>query len=472
MTSPNAILEAWDRTLARRGNDAAILAPNGSVLRTFAQIEREAAEITGHDLMPLEFPAGCVVAVQLGNWSGLPGLLLHLWRVGCIPVLLDYSVEGPALDSALAVCQANVHFHWPAPRADALERRSGFSIRQIDGQFFTDDTQFLKLTSGTTDTPRAIRFTAAQLLADCHAVCDTMGLTDADVNYGVIPWSHSYGFSNLVTPLLCRGIPVVATEDRLPRAILDGLAQSGATVFPGLPVFFQKLTEITKPKLPRLRLCISAGAPLSAAVASAFRAQFGLKVHSFYGSSECGGIAYDASEDEVPEGCVGAPMRGVQIDFEDHEDLSRIAVRSAAVGEDYFPDSDRAVLGHGRFTPGDLVRRTPQGLVLAGRVNDFINIAGRKLNPAAVEAILWTCPGVREAVVFGVPHPHRGEEPIACVAGAASLETVQEHCAGRLPTWQIPRDFWFVENLPVNERGKLNRKALAESYQKSRATRS
>ena len=52
-----------------------------------------------------------------------------------------------------------------------------------------------------------------------------MGISDADLNFGVIPFSHSYGFSNLLTPLLCRGVPLVASEDRLPRAILQDLAQ-------------------------------------------------------------------------------------------------------------------------------------------------------------------------------------------------------------------------------------------------------
>ena len=59
----------------------------------------------------------------------------------------------------------------------------------------------LKLTSGTTAAPRAIRFRSAQLLADAEQICDTMGITEADLNFAVIPLSHSYGFSNLITPL-------------------------------------------------------------------------------------------------------------------------------------------------------------------------------------------------------------------------------------------------------------------------------
>ena len=289
-----------------------------------------------------------------------------------------------------------------------------------------------------------------------------MGIGADDLNYGVIPWSHSYGFSNLITPLLCRGVPVVVTEERLPRALLAGLASSGATVFPGLPVFFQKLADLDASPLPRMRLCISAGAPLAKATADAFRAKFGVKIHSFYGSSECGGIAYDASDGEVQEGCVGEPMRGVRLVHD--AETGRIEVHGAAVGEGYFPDPDGSVLGHGRFVPGDLVRKTACGLVLAGRVSDFINVAGRKLNPAEVEARLRECPGVRDAVVFGVPSRLRGEEPVACVVGDLSAAEVARFCHANLADWQVPKDFWILDALPINERGKLSRRALADAW--------
>jgi long-chain acyl-CoA synthetase len=458
----NEILAAWERTLERRGNAPAIVSPSGAVMVTFAGLEAEARAFEAGLPSPDALPPGAVVALQTGHGPALSARLLALWRRGCVPVLLDAALEGPSRTAALALCGVRRFFgtgdtmSWEAesPAAPLLP-----------------ETQFLKLTSGTTGHPRAIQFTAAQLLADADAVCATMGITERDLNYGVIPWSHSYGFSNLVTPLLCHGVPVVACEDRLPRAILAGLANSGATVFPGLPVLYQKLAELDAPRLPRLRLCISAGAPLNGSVARAFRERFGVKVRGFYGSSECGGIAYDASEEEVPEGCVGQPLRGVELQHDESvgEGAGRIEIRGPAVGLGYFPEPDEAVLGAGRFVPGDLVRRTAQGLVLTGRVSDFVNVAGRKLNPAEVEAVVRAFPGVREAVVFGVPHALRGEEPVACVvAPGVAIEALQAHCAAALARWQWPRDFWVVEQLPINERGKLSRALLAERYRAAR----
>ena len=99
---------------------------------------------------------------------------------------------------------------------------------------------------GTTAAPRAVRFRSEQLLADCENICETMGISERDLNFGVIPISHSYGFSNLLTPLIVRGVSLVLSNDRIPRAIIDGLAATRATVFPGMPVFYQSFCEMDR----------------------------------------------------------------------------------------------------------------------------------------------------------------------------------------------------------------------------------
>jgi acyl-CoA synthetase (AMP-forming)/AMP-acid ligase II len=146
-------------------------------------------------------------------------------------------------------------------------------------------------------------------------------------------------------------------------------------------------------------------------------------------------------------------------------DDGRIEVRSAAVSDGYFPDEEPESLGGGRFIPGDLVRPSDSGLVLVGRASEFINIAGRKLNPGEVERRLTEFPGVESAVVFGVPSPIRGEEPVACVAGdAVDTGALLRYCSEGLPAWQVPRDLWVVPSIPVSERGKISRRGLAEMY--------
>jgi acyl-CoA synthetase (AMP-forming)/AMP-acid ligase II len=326
----------------------------------------------------------------------------------------------------------------------------------------------LKLTSGTTAAPRAIRFRSNQLLADCIQICETMGLTEHDLNFAVIPLSHSYGFSNLVTPLLARGIPMVVSRDRLPRAVLDDLARTCATVFPGMPIFYQAFCEMEEtPPLPQLRLCISAGAPLPLEIARAFRRKFQRSIHSFYGSSECGGICYDREARLEEPGFVGKPMNGVKVELLDPESpASRIRVQSEAAGDGYFPEPEEEKLGDGCFIPDDLLRAEADGFRIVGRVSDVINVAGKKVSPAEVEAVLLHFDGVRAAVVFGRASTLRNEEVTACVvAGKAVRETdLLDFCRGRLSGWQVPKRIFFVEEIPVNERGKISRRELARRF--------
>jgi acyl-CoA synthetase (AMP-forming)/AMP-acid ligase II len=284
----------------------------------------------------------------------------------------------------------------------------------------------------------------------------------------VIPLSHSYGFSNLVTPLLVRGVPMVLSRDRMPRAVLDDLARTGATVFPGMPVFYQAFCEMeSMPALPELRLCISAGAPLPLEVARKFREKFGHAIHSFYGSSECGGICYDREARLEEAGFVGPPMDGVKIEMlEPDANASRICIQSAAAGDGYFPEPDEEKLGAGFFTPDDLLSRNGDGFRIVGRVSDVINVAGKKVNPAEIEAELLRFPGVRAAVVFGRESVLRNEEVAACVAANREIREAEllDFCRQRLSGWQVPKRIFFVQEIPVNERGKVSRRELAQRF--------
>lgn len=453
------LLDAWQQTLARRAGDAAVFHTSREVLRTFAQIEAEALEFARAELQGLA--AGSVVAIQLGNHSSWLAVFLACLRQQLVALPLEGTISQHERQSALSVCRA----------AALITDESGIAVRRLQAQHVDWGEHLpalLKLTSGTTAAPRAIRFRSPQLLADCVQICDTMGISSGDVNFGVIPVSHSYGFSNLLLPLITRGVPLVFSRDRMPRAVLDDLARTRATVFPGMPVFYQAFCEMpSPPPLPDLRLCISAGAPLVLELARKFHARFGHAIHSFYGSSECGGICYDAHARLEEPGFVGAPMRGVEVELMDADSSSsRIRVRSAAAADGYFPEPDEEKLGGGFFAPDDLVTRTAAGFRLVGRLSDVINVAGKKVNPAEVEAALVAFSGVREAVVFGRRSEMRNEEVAACIVADAAVaeRELLEFCRQRLSGWQVPKRVYFLPEMPVNERGKISRRALAERF--------
>ena len=464
MKSTDPLLKAWEKTLARKGDRAAILATNGDVSRTFDDIERQARELAGKiDI----FKPGNVVAIQIGNHADWPSILLACLRKGLIVLPLEQSISERERDAALEICRAKGVIAFGDEVVKVMRLRTAASTPDWGDKAPT----LLKLTSGTTAAPRAVRFRSEQLLADCDQICRTMGISDADLNFGVIPVSHSYGLSNLLTPLIARGVPMVLSRDRLPRAVLVDLALTNATVFPGMPVFYQAFCDMDEiPALPKLRLCISAGAPLSAAVARKFHQKFKWPIHSFYGSSECGGICYDRDGTIFEDGFVGVPMEDVDLvprsGINPAAAASQVRVHSAAVGDSYFPEPDEEKLGDGVFVPDDLLARHRSGFKIVGRVSDVINVAGKKVNPAEVEAHLLRFAGVREAIVFGYPSTLRNEEVAACVVADVDLTEAKllEFCRAELSSWQVPKRIFLLDEMPVNERGKTSRRELAKRF--------
>ncbi len=441
------------------------MASDASVSRTFADIETEAQ---AWESKLSSAPAGRVVALQIGNHPAWPAIFLAAIRRGLAVLPLETTISANDCATALALTCAYAHIS-ASEGGEATFRALAPDASTDSPVALTSPTHvLLKFTSGTTAAPRAVCFRGEQLLADCDNICETMGIDSSDVNYGVIPISHSYGFSNLLTPLISRGVPIALTRDRLPRAILNGLASSRATVFPGMPVFYQAFCGFDDvPDLPALRLCISAGAPLTGRLAREYYERFGRPIHSFYGSSECGGICYDRVGTHFEDGFVGTPMQNVDISFRESGSASSpIEVRSGAVADTYFPNPEPEKLGRGVFRPDDLLRKTAGGFRIAGRISDLINVAGKKVNPAEIEAYLLTIKGVREAVVFGRPSRVRNEDILACVVTDQSTTEAElvRVCRAHLTGWQVPRRIFLVPEIPVNERGKTSRRQLAELF--------
>jgi long-chain acyl-CoA synthetase len=459
MKTEDPLLLAWAETLLRRRDVPAIFDTQRQVLCRFGEIEALSRRYENGPLKDLR--TGEILAIQIGNHAHWPALLLACLRREIVVLPLERTVSDQERASAMKTC-----------RASGLITAVEGGVQRLAEPGAIDWKErrpvLLKLTSGTTAAPRAIRFRSAQLLADARQICQTMGLTETDLNFAVIPLSHSYGFSNLITPLLGRGVPMVISSDRMPRAVLDDLARTEATVFPGMPLFFQAFVEMSEtPPLPKLRLCISAGAPLSRRVARNFREKFGHPIHSFYGASECGGICYDHAGTETLEGFVGRPMKDVALEpLEANADATQIRVRSAAAGDDYFPHPERDKLGNGSFLPDDLVNISKAGIRIVGRLSDVINVAGKKVNPAEVEAHLLCHEGVRQAVVFGMASAARNQEVVACVVATETTNeaALLEFCRRQLSGWQVPKRIFLRETLPANERGKITRRELAEYF--------
>ena len=485
------LVQAFERLVAARPASPLVVAPGRRATPADVDAQARAAARA----LNADPPApGEPVALLAANGPAFLAGLVALLRAGAAPLLLD--PRAPEPERARVACELGAPRllacarPWPAGPGDwHVGRPIGVPAvnGSAPGRRGAGAAAVIKLTSGSTGTPRGIVTPVEALLADDDALSATMGLGDRDRLLAAIPFSHSYGLSSLVVPALAHGRMLVLPGEDGPFGPLAAAAAAGATAFPTVPAYLAALLRLEEPPPlpPSLRLVLTAGAPLPAETSAGFRARYGRPVHVFYGASECGGICYDREGGAAERGTVGAPVEGVRIDLEPAEpagsageadgggqpaggpggEAGRVAVHSPAVAAGYLPRPGPALAG-GRFLTGDLAVWRGGELALVGRLDDVINVRGKKVNPREVECVLRGLAAVEDVAVFAAPAGSGAAcEPtvravIACAAGALTRETVLSWCRDRLADHKRPRSVVLVEHLPRTERGKLDRAAL------------
>lgn len=440
------------------GAIAAIDGRSGTVTTRAALADRAstlAARLRAAGLQEGEF-----LAVQLANSVDFLALFLASLQLRLVFVPLDRDARESEVAAVLNQFSIRA-FAYRAGQADDV----ALTMRDV-APATARGSVLMKLSSGSTGRPKGILTSQANLVADCVNICRTMVIRPNDLNFGAIPFSHSYGFSNLVIPLLWQGTAVVIANDYLPLSVLDLCNRYHCTVFPGIPMIFDLLAQLPAAdgNFAATHTFISAGAPLTASTSRRFRERFLAPIHTFYGCSECGGIAYDRAGGAVEQGLIGAAMDGVRIAL--HGAQKRLVVESDAVALGYLHGSaeDAARFAHRRFMTDDLGEIGPdQILQLRGRIGDLINTAGKKVNPREIETVILQIRGVHQAKVYGEPAGARGEVVAAAVVAdpGVSREQIRDHCRIHLSSHKVPRIVKLTDAIPVDERGKVKRSALA-----------
>ena len=413
------LYERWRAVAHERRNEIALRDLPSERAWTFRQLAAE-TEVLPSSEQPVLCPTGTSAAFVIEVLRG--------WRDGRVICPLDEGQSLPRLNSLPAGC---VH---------------------------------LKLTSATTAAGRLIAFAAEQLAADADNIVATMGLRPDWPNLGVISLSHSYGFSNLVLPLLLQGIPLILAGSSLPETVRQVTSSLGDITLPSVPALWRAWYDADVLG-NGIRLAISAGAPLPLALEAGVFQRCGLKIHNFYGSSECGGIAFDHSEQPRTDATlVGRPMKNVLVNTSPDGCLE---VRGAAVALTYWPEPSEQ-LADGCFRTSDLVDLRDGQVFILGRASDQINVAGRKVYPETIERALMEHGKLRDCLVFGVPDDEagRGDLIVAAIVADANVqeEDLKNALTERLASWQLPRRWWRVADLGVNRRGKVSRTALRQRF--------
>lgn len=439
----NAILHAWQATLAADPSAIAVIeAATGRVV-TREALAAEARAI-GSQLSPGLRDRRVVMSA--GNSSAWLALFIALLEAGAVVVPVD---PGETADR-----QSTIARHIGA----AASFRDGRWEHWQDAHVRRDRAAALiKLTSGSTGVPRAVRFTADEMLADGRNVAASMDITPRDRNLAAIPFGHSYGLGNLVMPCLAQGTAVLVAAAPLPRVLAENAARWDATVFPAVPALLRlfTLSEFDAPPLPGVRTVISAGSRLAPELAQAFQRQCGLPVHGFYGSTETGGISYDRDGEATRQGTgVGTALDGVTIESIRGQ---RLLVTSAAVTT--LGNRRRAADGRGQYVVPDRATLSPDGqLALQGRTGRVVKLAGRRLDLGELEHQLRALPGLEDALA--IAHPQRSDELSAAVQTPLAEPAVRQLLGAHLPAWKIPRRLLCLPAFPLTARGKSDTAAL------------
>lgn len=412
------LYEQWLKTLDSHADRPALYDRAGGRVWSFSDLHRES----------FSAPSAPSVVHPTGRSAGFVVEVLRGWRMNSVVCPLESGQEAPP----------------------TVQSAQGFA--------------HLKLTSSTTGPARMVGLSGSQMAADAEQIVATMGLHEGSPNLGVISLAHSYGFSNLVLPLLLHGIPLILLPSPFPAAVFQEASQWSDVSLPAVPALWQAWAD--GGKLPSsIRLAISAGAPLPVELERLLFERDGIKVHNFLGASECGGIAYDRTPEPRSDWTVaGTAMSGVNLRVSDDGCLE---VQSPSVAETYYPDSDDRLCG-GVYRSGDLAAIDSHGQVrLLGRSTDLINVAGRKVGPETIEVHLREHPAVADVLVFSVPETGgRNESIVATVAlkyPVSELE-LRDFLGRSLPSWQLPRRWWFIDEIPADVRGKRSRKLWRERF--------
>ena len=492
------------------------LEPNGTVSwqQTRGELRREAAQWMAA-LHTAGIGPGDRVAVSLGKSSGLVTAHLAILGVGAGVVPLNPALTARETEAVLRRAQAKLAITHRdtivrAPEIANAVQGPWWVVGETDGvpsgvvsiarvlpadparlepvECGDEDLALLVFTSGTTGTPKGVGLTHRNVRANLQALLvDTWEMVESDRLLHVLPPHHVHGLGLGLYGTLYVGNAAVLLERFEPAAVLRAFGSQRISVFMGVPTMYHRMIEAvnsdptlkSQVSLASMRVFTCGSAPLSPETFRRFREQFGFPIVERYGLTETVINTSNPLRGPWKPGSVGVPLPGVEVGIFDPQTLQRlnagetgeICVRGPNVFRGYWnnPEATALAFHNDWFRTGDLGAVDADGYVaILGRIKELIIVGGTNVTPGEVEVVLETDTGVAECAVVGIPDTDLGERITAfivprtgedTVALEARLRTKAEH---ELAPYKRPRVYRFLETVPRNAMGKVERSKLRE----------
>lgn len=345
-----------------------------------------------------------------------------------------------------------------------------------------DDLAAILYTSGTTGRSKGAMLTHGNLASNAAALAEAWRFTENDVLLHALPIFHTHGLFVATNIVLMAGGSMIC----IPKFDLDEIFRflPRTTCLMGVPTYYVRLlgdARLTREATANMRLFVSGSAPLLPETHRNFIERTGHSILERYGMTETGMNTSNPYDGERAPGTVGPPLQGVEVRIVNPEtgerllgpeEIGMIEVRGPNVCKGYWrmPDKTKAEFrDDGFFVTGDLGKIDARGYVhIVGRGKDLIISGGFNVYPKEVESEIDALQGAVESAVIGIPHPDFGEGVMAVVVRSdpsdLTEKAVIEALKDRLANYKLPKRVFFVDTLPRNAMGKVQKNLLRDAY--------
>lgn len=470
---------------------------------TYASLRSQVASMRG-ELTRLGVTKGDVVALLCGNSRYFVVSYLAAVGIGAVVSPLNPTSPAPEIESELNVVKptavviepaaAPAWLQIPSVTTSAVRIVISTEGHSIEGAHTIDE--FLNgapapiveveathpaaymFTSGTAGSPKAAVLTHNNLLTNIRQTNIAEHIGPDDVTLGLLPLFHIFGLNVVLGTTLAGGGCVVLVQRFDPVSTMETIAERNVTVVPGAPSMWMALAQLDHPTadgFKSVRIALSGAAKLPEQISHSLSARFGLQVFEGYGLTEASPVVTTSIGLDWIPGSIGRPVPGIELRIVDENgedvlmgDSGEIWIRGENIFAGYLDDAEatsRVLTRDGWLRTGDIAVVDDQGhLYMVDRAKDLIIVSGFNVFPAEVEGVLASHPDISEVAVVGTDHPHTGEAVRAYVVSRNGVhldeDAIIDFCRTKLARYKCPSKVIFVDSLPRNISGKVQRFAL------------
>ena len=462
---------------------------------SYADVEQETVRYASF-LLDLGLKAGDRVAVQVEKSPQAVFVYLACLRAGLCYLPLNNAYQQSEIryflgdaEPAVAICSPR-NVEWfsklcndaKVPHCFTLDQNGAGSFadatRSASAEFATAISQPYDLaviiyTSGTTGRSKGAMVSHGNLTSNAKVLCDAWRITSNDTLIHALPIFHIHGLFVALNTILLSGAKLIFQRKFDANAVINALPR--ATMLMGVPTFYTRLLaepSFTRHACQTMRLFVSGSAPLLLDTFNEFRERAGHTILERYGMSEAGMICSNPHEGERRGGTVGRPLPGVDLRI-DGDETGGIEIKGPNVFSGYWnmPEkTNEEFTADGYFKTGDIGTVDNEGYVaIVGRAKDLIITGGFNVYPKEIELVIDAIPGVTESAVIGLTHPDFGEAVTAVIVRGADGATLSKadivaHVKTELANFKVPKHVHFVDELPRNSMGKVQKNILRERF--------